>query len=65
MSDDDLDKIVEENKGDISEQSYQIVRKWRQSNKKTDITYNALAQALLDRTVKMDIVMSKFCLVRR
>ena len=61
VTDDQLDSIVEENPRDVSEQSYQILRSWK-SGKGSGATYNELAQALLDRTVLMESVMTKYCL---
>ena len=46
---------------DIEEQTYQIFRKWKQSKPRTFVTYQALAQALLDRTVNLDQVVTDFC----
>ena len=46
---------------DIEEQTYQIFRKWKQSKRRTFVTYQALAQALLDRTVNLDQVVTDFC----
>ena len=46
---------------DIGEQTYQIFRKWKQSKGLTFATYQALAQALLDRTVNLDQVVTDFC----
>ena len=46
---------------DIEEQTYQIFRKWKQFNDRTSVTYQALAQALLDRTVNLDQVVTDFC----
>lgn len=54
LGDDDLDGIVIENPGIIYEQSYQILRKWKQSRpRQSDASYYAIAQALCDRTVDM------------
>lgn len=44
------------------EQSYQILRKWH-SAKYNDATYTTLAKALRDRTVSLEKVVEKFCLV--
>ena len=46
---------------DVGEQSYQILRKWVQSNGRS-ATYEALAQALLDRTVNLNQVVTDFCM---
>lgn len=60
ITDEDLDQIVNKDPKDISEQSYQIMRKWYQANGH-NATYSALAQALLDRTVNMGRVANEFC----
>ena len=46
---------------DIEEQTYQIFRKWKQFKGSTLATYQVLAQALQDRTVKLDQVVTDFC----
>lgn len=61
VSDDQIDTVVEENRSKVSEQSYQIFQKWMQQ-KGSHATYDALAQALLDRTVMMTSVMKDYCL---
>ncbi|XP_020608712.1 uncharacterized protein LOC110047308 isoform X2 [Orbicella faveolata] len=63
VSDDQIDTEVEEHRSDIYEQSYQILLKWVQK-KGNQATYDALAQALLDRTVMMKSVMEKYCLAQ-
>ena len=60
LNDNDVEQLVKENQN-ISEQSYQILRKWREANG-SKATYEALAQALHDRTVDMKIVVTNFCL---
>lgn len=63
VSDDQIDTEVEEHRSDVDEQSYQILLKWFQK-KGNQATYDALAQALLDRTVMMKSVMEKYCLAQ-
>jgi len=63
VSNDQIDTEVEEHRSDVDEQSYQILLKWVQK-KGNQATYDALAQALLDRTVMMKSVMEKYCLAQ-
>lgn len=64
ITDDQLDGIEEENRQNVSEQSYQILQKWK-SAKGRRATYNELAQALLDRTVVMTNVVTEHCLASK
>ena len=57
-ADSQLANIAQER--DIDEQTYQILRKWKQS-KGCLATYETLAQALIDRTVNLDQVVTDFC----
>lgn len=61
LRDDRLDDIEEENPKDAPEQSYQILRAWRNKNGK-NASYCALAQALYDRTVNLSRVVTDLCL---
>ncbi|KAL9956246.1 hypothetical protein ACROYT_G037696 [Oculina patagonica] len=61
LTDDQVGTIVEENRGKVEEQSYQILLKWK-SAKGRNATYIELAQALIDRTVDMRTVMEEHCL---
>ena len=61
VPDDQIDTEVEQHRSDVYEQSYQILLKWFQ-RKASQATYNALAQALLDRTVMLTSVMNDYCL---
>lgn len=61
LDDDNLDVIEEEHRDDISEQSYQILLKWKRKSG-TEATYHALARALCDRTVMMKHVLDGYCL---
>ena len=63
LKDEDLDGIVEENPRDTSEQSYQILRKWKQSRSQSEASYYAIAQALCDRTVDMEALCQTSCLL--
>ena len=46
---------------DIGEQTFQILKKWKQSKGRKFATYEVLAQALHDRTVNLDQVVTDFC----
>lgn len=61
VKDNRLDKIVMDNPKKGSEQSYQILRAWKQANG-NGASYYSLAQALYDRTVNLGVVVSDFCL---
>lgn len=61
VKDNRLDKIVMDNPKKGSEQSYQILRAWKQA-KGNGASYYSLAQALYDRTVSLGIVVNDFCL---
>ncbi|KAJ7361989.1 hypothetical protein OS493_013075 [Desmophyllum pertusum] len=61
LEDNDVEQIVDENRGKIYEQSYQILQKWCQAYGH-EATYSVLAQALNDRTVNMGTVAATFCL---
>ena len=45
----------------IQDQTFSIFLRWKES-KGSLATYEALAKALLDRTVKLNLVMTNFCL---
>ena len=60
LDDEKLDAIEEEHPDNISEQSYQILRKWMQKSRSTEVTYHALARALCDRTVMMKHVLNGY-----
>ena len=47
---------------DIEEQTFQIFRKWKQSKGRNFTTYEVLAQALCDRTIKLNQVVTDFCI---
>ena len=47
---------------DIEEQTFQILRKWKQSKGRNFATYEVLAQALRDRTVNLNQVVTDFCI---
>lgn len=53
--------IVDDCRGDSDEQSLKILRKWQTANG-TKATYRKLAEALLDRTVELKIVVTQYCL---
>lgn len=61
LKEDRLDDIEEENPKDAPEQSYQILRAWRNAKGK-NASYCALAQALYDRTVSLSRVVMDLCL---
>lgn len=61
LDDDNLDVIEEEYRDNISEQSHQILLKWKRK-RGTEATYHALARALCDRTVMMKHVLDGYCL---
>ena len=61
LDDDNLDVIEEEYRDNISEQSYQILLKWKRK-RGTEATYHALSRALCDRTVMMKHVLDGYCL---
>ena len=61
LDDDNLDVIEEEHRDNISEQSYQILLKWKRK-RGTKATYHALARALCDCTVMMKHVLDGYCL---
>ena len=59
MEDTVLDTIEKDEKGN-TEQSYQMLRKWKQQSF-PNATYEALAKALLHRTVYMSRVVDDYC----
>ena len=60
MEDATLDTIEQDNKRNTAEQSYQMLRQWKQQNP-SNVTYGALAEALLHRTVDMCSVVQDYC----
>ena len=61
VKDSNLEEIVQGNPRDIAEQSYKILTKWSQARSSEDASYNAIAQALYDRTVNRPKLVLKFC----
>ena len=61
VADSDLEEIKEKYRRQILDQSFRILKKWK-DNKGRGATFRTLAQALLDRTVVLKSVLEKFCL---
>ncbi|CAH3040190.1 unnamed protein product [Pocillopora meandrina] len=61
INNDRLDKIAMDNPKDGFEQSYQMLRAWKQANV-YNASYYSLAQALYDRTVNLGVVVNSLCL---